>query len=564
MLVAGHGVGLAEEVAARRDARHRLEGELVLVDPDRLQELHHVLDHLHIEHDLLEGGGEPALEPARRVVVQVCAAEHAAPERHLGLVDRLAVGRGRRVRGRRAIGQPVAPRKLAARDVRLGVLRRPEGGRPRTHVDVRGVGAVEHRRPGARELGERDAEERFRVLLGEPGGERDRGHRAHQRERRDRHHLAVLRHRDQAFRHRLVEAPGAVDGDDGGDPRVGAHLVERHPARDRHQPDAVGGSTRPDRGAVKAQVGAAQVGVVGVEVPGVGGQLHRRHHLVADDVDGVEVVREADEVLVVTQVPVASPAHPVVHAGRPCDEAESHVVAAEDQPLVGVSSGDRERRGGGREQLAHETAVHAHRARRFVHLRAGRLEHAPRAGTHQLDAELFQDPHRGRVDGLDLVLAQDLQRRVGVPRLAPRKLGNAIARALADLLRRPAAAPASSRPVLRHPALSDTPGTAHPRPAKPVDSCPGGNDEKGRPLRSASFLRRWEPAGGNGGFGGPANRHSGAVSPSLDPCDQGWSAACRVQPPTRSRSALMWSGPMPQQPPTIRAPDATQALASSA
>ena len=189
-------------------------------------------------------------------------------------------------------------------------------------------------------------------------------------------------------------------------------------------------------------------------MPGVGGELYRRHHLVADDVDRVEVVREADEVLVVAQVPVAPAAHPVVHAGRPRDETECHVVAAEDQALVRVAPGNRERRWGEREQLGHEAAVHPHCAARFVHVRPHRPEHLPGTGAHELDAELLQNPHRGGVDGLDLVVGQDLERRVGVPRLAPRELGNAAFGALAALVRRASAAPASPWLFLLHARLA--------------------------------------------------------------------------------------------------------------
>ena len=49
----------AEEVAAGRHRLDRLEAEVVLVERHRAQELHHVLQDLDVENELLEGGRQP-------------------------------------------------------------------------------------------------------------------------------------------------------------------------------------------------------------------------------------------------------------------------------------------------------------------------------------------------------------------------------------------------------------------------------------------------------------------------------------------------------------------------
>ena len=192
---------------------------------DRPQELDHELQHLDVEDELFEGRGEAALLPAGGVVDEVAVPHDRPPQRHLGLVRALGVGGvgGARVRG--AVRQPVAARELAARHVGLGVLRRAEGGSPRAHVHIGGESAVHDRRAGAHHLREHDAEQRFGVLLRERRRERGGRHRAHERERRDHHRLAVLGHRDQPVGHRFIEAARAVHGNDGDHARARGELL---------------------------------------------------------------------------------------------------------------------------------------------------------------------------------------------------------------------------------------------------------------------------------------------------------------------------------------------------
>ena len=65
-------------------------------------------------------------------------------------------------------------------------------------------------------------------------------------------------------------------------------------------------------------------------MPRVRRQLDRRAHLIADQMDGVEELREADEVAVIAQVSRPAAALAVMHVGRACDQAEVHVIAAEN------------------------------------------------------------------------------------------------------------------------------------------------------------------------------------------------------------------------------------------
>ena len=202
------------------DLGDRVEAEGRLVDLEGHEDLGHHLEDLGVDDQLLERRGQAALEPAGALVEQVHPAHDRAPHRHLGLVGRLGIddARGRRVR--RPPRQAIAARQLARRERRLDVLWRAERRRAGAHVDVRGEPAVDHRRPGSDELGERDHEQRLGVLLGERAGEGHRGHRAGQRERGRHHRLTVEGHLDEAVGHRSVEPERRVRVDDRHDARA--------------------------------------------------------------------------------------------------------------------------------------------------------------------------------------------------------------------------------------------------------------------------------------------------------------------------------------------------------
>ncbi len=74
----------------------------------------------------------------------------------------------------------------------------------------------------------------------------------------------------------------------------------------------------------------------------VGRQLDGRADLVADHVDGVEVLREPDEVAVVAIVAGSASAHAVMDVGRSGDQAEDQVVAAERDGMCGIARRQRE------------------------------------------------------------------------------------------------------------------------------------------------------------------------------------------------------------------------------
>jgi hypothetical protein len=125
-------------------------------------------------------------------------------------------------------------------------------------------------------------------------------------------------------------------------------------------PDAVKRPSPADRAAVEAQIAECQVGPVGVEVSIVCRQLHGSGDLVANDVDGVEVVSEADEVLVVAQIRRAASVDFVVHGGWAGYEAERHPVTTDVQRLGRVSGCNREFAGSGGESCLDDVAADTH------------------------------------------------------------------------------------------------------------------------------------------------------------------------------------------------------------
>lgn len=94
--------------------------------------------------------------------------------------------------------------------------------------------------------------------------------------------------------------------------------------------------------AVIASIAVGEVSAVTIEMPRIGRKLLRCGHLVPYHVDGVEVMRQPDEILVVVQVSRAPPIHLIMHIGRPRHETEHHIAIAEEQFPRRVARGECE------------------------------------------------------------------------------------------------------------------------------------------------------------------------------------------------------------------------------
>ena len=191
------------------------------------------LQHLDVEDDLLEGGGEPTPHPAGGVADQVGATHNGRPQRHPRLVGGLGVDRVARVTLLARKGTRYR-RASCPGDVSLpGVLGRAEGGRAGAHVDVRGEAALHDGRTGPDELvsvmpasasafcwTRAPASVTGAIAPISVNGVIDAAGRAG--------------HRNQPFAHRLVERRGEFTEMIGEDGRLVHQPLERDTERDRH------------------------------------------------------------------------------------------------------------------------------------------------------------------------------------------------------------------------------------------------------------------------------------------------------------------------------------------
>ena len=69
------------------DLGQRVEADFGVTRIERLEDLGEILQHLDIEDELLQRGGEPALEPAGGMEHHVDAAQDRSPGREQKLVD---------------------------------------------------------------------------------------------------------------------------------------------------------------------------------------------------------------------------------------------------------------------------------------------------------------------------------------------------------------------------------------------------------------------------------------------------------------------------------------------
>ena len=182
-----------------------------------------------------------------------------------------------------------------------------------------------------------------------------------------------------------------------------------------------------------------------VEVADAVVQVDRFDRIARQEVDGVERLSQAEQVLVVDAVADPPPAVQVGYVRRAADRPERHPVATELQVVGRVPGVERERRRRGLDRLGDHVRIEPDALRVRRRLRAGRLQHFPRVGVEEVHAELGQDTQRRLVDRLDLVGRHNLGRAVAHARLCPRPLH----RHAAALVTGPAAAAAALQPLAR-------------------------------------------------------------------------------------------------------------------
>ncbi len=171
--------------------------------------------------------------------------------------------------------------------------------------------------------------------------------------------------------------------------------------------------------------------------------VHRLDRVAGEEMDGVERLAEAQEVLVIDPVADAPATVEVRHVRRTADRPECHPVAAELQVVGGVPGVQRERRGRCLDRLGDHVGIEPDALCIGRGLGTSRPQRLARVRVEEVHPELGQDAQRRVVDRLDLVGGQDLGRPVAHPRLRPRPLH----REAAALVTRAATAAAPLQPL---------------------------------------------------------------------------------------------------------------------
>ena len=152
----------------------------------------------------------------------------------------------------------------------------------------------------------------------------------------------MLRHGHEAIRHGVVEATWTIHRDDGDDAGLCRHLFERVATGNGHHADAVQSAARADGSAVVGTVRIHEIREVSIEMTRPGRQLYWRADLIANDVDGIEVLSQLDEIAVVLMVTRAATAQAVMHIRWPGYETKDEMAAAQSHAMRWVSWCQRE------------------------------------------------------------------------------------------------------------------------------------------------------------------------------------------------------------------------------
>ena len=176
-------------------------------------------------------------------------------------------------------------------------------------------------------------------------------------------------------------------------------------------------------------------------------QVDRRDDLIADEMDGVEIMRETDEVLIVGEIAGPAAVDLVVHVGRAGDQPEDQRIAADVEPARRIAARKRERSRGGSQRGGDQALVAAHQPLAAIDDRAGAREERKDPLAQDAHAKLGENSHRRAMHGVELIGAEDCERRIRVMHASPRQLGDAAIPPSGLGL-------ASAAPVLRHRASS--------------------------------------------------------------------------------------------------------------
>jgi len=152
--------------------------------------------------------------------------------------------------------------------------------------------------------------------------------------------------------------------------------------------------------------------------------IHRLHRIAGLEMDAVEILGEFDQVREGFEVAGLTPLVEIGIVRRRSDLSKDRAVAADLNDFFRIARGDREPLGTGRDFLHHEITAHAHRHTVRLDRAALALEDSDRVFVQKLNADFFENTHRGIVNLFDALLCQRLNRVVEIFRQMPRRLAN--------------------------------------------------------------------------------------------------------------------------------------------
>ena len=236
------------------------------------------------------------------------------------------------------------------------------------------------------------------MLLDERAGERDGRHRAGERERRQHDHLVAPRHLDDALQHRRVESERRRRVDDREQRRLALQRLIVDAARNLHHLDGVQIALPPEAVGVDRLVGQREQVEQRLEMTNGGVNVDRLDRVAAPEMDRIETLPEADEVLIVALVAGPASARAVEGIGRARHRAERDVTPADRELARRVARMQDEFLGRKANARFDEGRIETHAPRGRIDVGAGLPEDRARLVVQEVDADLLQDRKRGLMD----------------------------------------------------------------------------------------------------------------------------------------------------------------------
>jgi len=225
-----------------------------------------------------------------------------------------------------------------------------------------------------------------------------------------------------ALQHRRVESERRTRIDDGEDRwlRVERRVIDA--SSDADQLEAIAVPLPTQAVGVDRLVGQRQRVVRGIEMADGRVDVDRLDRVTGDEVDDLEHLGEADEVLVVGPVAHPPAALQVGDVRGTRDGAEGDPVAADPQVPRRVPGMERERRRRSRDDRQDHRPIEPYALAADLDACAGGGQQRPGIGVQEVHADLLEDAQGRLVDRLQLIGRDGLGRCVAHPRLGPRSL----------------------------------------------------------------------------------------------------------------------------------------------